>query len=127
MGILLLFTLPDRCLIVIYIAILSCLCLCPTEIFVHASFETVAAWIVSIAPFPTIRQVQRDKSVGGLPLLPYSSMVVNSAVWITYGKYLVYFTACCWSLITPQLPLTYMPSILIFLFMQVCSYRNNQS
>lgn len=50
-----------------------------------AQLAPIAAWIVCLAPFPTIRQVQRRKSVGGLPLLPYSSMVVNSAVWIIYG------------------------------------------
>jgi solute carrier family 50 protein (sugar transporter) len=38
-----------------------------------------------LAPLPTIRQVARDKTVGNLPLLPYSSMVSNSFVWVMYG------------------------------------------
>lgn len=38
-----------------------------------------------LAPLPTIRQISRDKTVGNLPLLPYSSMVSNSFVWVMYG------------------------------------------
>eukprot|EP00970_Alexandrium_tamarense_P014071 scaffold3855_cov199-Alexandrium_tamarense.AAC.25 len=38
-----------------------------------------------LAPLPTIRQISRDKSVGFLPLLPYSSMLSNSFVWVMYG------------------------------------------
>lgn len=43
-----------------------------------------------LAPLPTILQVARDKSTGALPLLPYSSMIANSFVWVMYGllKYL---------------------------------------
>lgn len=38
-----------------------------------------------LAPLPTINQISVDKSVGNLPLLPYSSMVANSFVWVMYG------------------------------------------
>lgn len=38
-----------------------------------------------LAPLPTINQISRDKTVGNLPLLPYSSMVSNSFVWVMYG------------------------------------------
>jgi uncharacterized protein with PQ loop repeat len=38
-----------------------------------------------LAPLPTINQISRDKTVGNLPLLPYSSMVANSFVWVMYG------------------------------------------
>lgn len=38
-----------------------------------------------LAPLPTILQVSRDKTVGSLPLLPYSSMVANGFVWVMYG------------------------------------------
>ncbi|KAL7539037.1 hypothetical protein ACHAXR_011766 [Thalassiosira sp. AJA248-18] len=41
--------------------------------------------ICFLAPLPTIQQISRDKTVGSLPLLPYSSMVSNSFVWVTYG------------------------------------------
>ena len=41
--------------------------------------------ICFLAPLPTISQVARDKSVGNLPLLPYSSMIANSFVWVMYG------------------------------------------
>lgn len=34
---------------------------------------------------PTINQIARDKNIGNLPLLPYSSMVSNSFVWVMYG------------------------------------------
>jgi solute carrier family 50 protein (sugar transporter) len=36
-------------------------------------------------PFPTINQVTREKSVGSLPLLPYSSMIANCFLWLAYG------------------------------------------
>mmetsp|Transcript_24467 Transcript_24467/g.37695 ORF Transcript_24467/g.37695 Transcript_24467/m.37695 type:complete len:336 (+) Transcript_24467:14-1021(+) len=44
-----------------------------------------AAFIVFLAPIPTLRQVARDKNIGSLPLLPYSSMIANGFVWLVYG------------------------------------------
>ena len=44
-----------------------------------------AAWVVFLSPFSTIRGVARSKSVGGLPALPYSTMVLNCSLWILYG------------------------------------------
>eukprot|EP00804_Cyclotella_cryptica_P025372 CCRYP_012459-RB/>CCRYP_012459-RB protein AED:0.40 eAED:0.40 QI:0/0/0.5/1/0/0/2/1176/227 len=41
--------------------------------------------LCSLAPLPTIRQIARDKTTGVMPLLPYSSMVSNSFVWVMYG------------------------------------------
>jgi solute carrier family 50 protein (sugar transporter) len=35
--------------------------------------------------YPTLRQVQKDRSVGNLPLLPYSSMIANCVTWFLYG------------------------------------------
>lgn len=45
----------------------------------------MAAAVVFAAPIPTMRQIQQEKSVGALPLLPYSSMIVNCVVWVAYG------------------------------------------
>jgi solute carrier family 50 protein (sugar transporter) len=36
-------------------------------------------------PYLTIKQVTKDKSVGTLPLLPYSSMIANCFLWLAYG------------------------------------------
>lgn len=50
--------------------------------------DTIAPYcgvICFLAPLPTINQISRDKTVGSLPLLPYSSMVSNSFVWVMYG------------------------------------------
>jgi len=50
--------------------------------------DTIAPYcgvITFLAPLPTIKQISRDKSVGDLPLLPYSSMISNCFVWICYG------------------------------------------
>ena len=50
--------------------------------------DTIAPYcgvICFLAPLPTINQISRDKTVGNLPLLPYSSMVSNSFVWVMYG------------------------------------------
>ena len=41
--------------------------------------------ILSLAPLPTILQVAQDKTVGKLPLLPYSTMIANSSLWLMYG------------------------------------------
>mmetsp|Transcript_30486 Transcript_30486/g.35027 ORF Transcript_30486/g.35027 Transcript_30486/m.35027 type:complete len:235 (+) Transcript_30486:66-770(+) len=40
---------------------------------------------VCLAPFPTVANIVKLRSVGSLPLMPYSSMVVNSFVWVVYG------------------------------------------
>mmetsp|Transcript_6763 Transcript_6763/g.16640 ORF Transcript_6763/g.16640 Transcript_6763/m.16640 type:complete len:282 (-) Transcript_6763:303-1148(-) len=41
--------------------------------------------LCSLAPLPTILEVSRTKSVGSLPLLPYSSMAANGFIWALYG------------------------------------------
>jgi len=41
--------------------------------------------LCSLAPLSTILHVSRTKSVGSLPLLPYSSMIANGFVWALYG------------------------------------------
>jgi solute carrier family 50 protein (sugar transporter) len=64
-----------------------------------AAVQTSPAWVaacgkaaplvssgVFLSPLPTVQNIIREKSVGNLPLLPYSSMCVNSFVWMTYGK-----------------------------------------
>ena len=60
----------------------------------------LAPWacvVVYMAPFPTIQQVRRDKSVGSLPLLPYSSMAASSFIWTVYGflKHEPKLWSCC--------------------------------
>lgn len=44
-----------------------------------------ASIAVFLAPMPTIQNIIRDRSVGTLPLLPYSSMVASTVLWTTYG------------------------------------------
>ena len=44
-----------------------------------------AAIFVFMAPFPTVKKIRQDKTVGTLPLLPYSSMVASAFLWSTYG------------------------------------------
>lgn len=45
----------------------------------------IASIFVSLSPFPTVQKILRDKSVGDLPVLPYSSLVANCFIWMTYG------------------------------------------
>ena len=40
----------------------------------------IASIFVSLSPFPTVQKILKDKSVGDLPLLPYSSLVANWCV-----------------------------------------------
>lgn len=50
-----------------------------------------SALAVFAAPVPTIQKIIKEKRVNaGLPLLPYSSMVVNSFVWFVYGEFMHY-------------------------------------
>ena len=49
----------------------------PAMVQVLANMAPLASMAVLTAPMPTIRQVEREESVGNLPLLPYSSMVAN--------------------------------------------------
>ena len=45
----------------------------------------IAAIVVFMAPIPTIRKISSKRSVGSLPLLPYSSMVASAFLWLVYG------------------------------------------
>eukprot|EP00561_Arcocellulus_cornucervis_P012511 CAMPEP_0185805760 /NCGR_PEP_ID=MMETSP1322-20130828/4050_1 /TAXON_ID=265543 /ORGANISM="Minutocellus polymorphus, Strain RCC2270" /LENGTH=309 /DNA_ID=CAMNT_0028501815 /DNA_START=111 /DNA_END=1040 /DNA_ORIENTATION=+ len=45
----------------------------------------IASIFVSLSPFPTVQKILREKSVGDLPVLPYSSLVANCFIWMTYG------------------------------------------
>jgi len=49
------------------------------------SVGPIAAVVVFLAPLPTMRKISRDRSVGSLPLLPYTSMVSSCFLWTTYG------------------------------------------
>lgn len=40
---------------------------------------------LSAAPLLTFHQIRRNRSVGDLPLLPYTAMAANCALWTTYG------------------------------------------
>jgi solute carrier family 50 (sugar transporter) len=41
--------------------------------------------VVFLAPIPTMQQIKRDQSVGSFPLLPYSSMIASTFLWVVYG------------------------------------------
>jgi solute carrier family 50 (sugar transporter) len=41
--------------------------------------------VLLAAPLPTIQSLKKDESVGSMPLLPYSSMAANCALWFSYG------------------------------------------
>ena len=59
----------------------------PSPMFVDicTNMAPFAAICVFMAPFPTIKKVKEEKTVGTLPLLPYSSMVASAFIWTTYG------------------------------------------
>jgi solute carrier family 50 protein (sugar transporter) len=40
---------------------------------------------VFAAPIPTMQQIKHDRTVGQLPLLPYSSMAASAYLWTMYG------------------------------------------
>lgn len=55
----------------------------------------VASVLVCMSPIPTIQRIVRDRQVGSLPLLPYSTMVINATLWFSYG--LLKRNASIWS------------------------------
>jgi solute carrier family 50 protein (sugar transporter) len=57
----------------------------PAWVSFFGSVAPAASIVVYLAPVPTILKIQRDRSVGSFPLLPYSSMVASSFLWLTYG------------------------------------------
>lgn len=57
----------------------------PGWVSLSGQMAPMAAFVVFMAPYPTIRQIRMDKRVGKMPMLPYSSMVVNCFVWMVYG------------------------------------------
>lgn len=46
----------------------------------------ITAFVVFLSPLPTVNEMRKNQSVGILPLLPYSTMVVNCFLWTLYGK-----------------------------------------
>jgi solute carrier family 50 (sugar transporter) len=57
----------------------------PPWVYVCGQLAPIASVIVFMAPIPTIQQINRDRTVGNLPLLPYSSMIASAFLWVTYG------------------------------------------
>ncbi len=53
----------------------------PQWVSLSSKFAPYASTVVFMAPIPTIL----SRKLGGLPLLPYSSMVANCFVWVVYG------------------------------------------
>jgi len=45
----------------------------------------LASQVLFLAPIDTMRRIVADKSVGKLPLLPYSAMFANGCIWTAYG------------------------------------------
>jgi len=50
-----------------------------------AQLAPMASILLSLAPLPTIQNIRKNKSVGSLPLLPYTCMMANVMLWSTYG------------------------------------------
>jgi solute carrier family 50 protein (sugar transporter) len=52
---------------------------------VCGTFAPLASILVGFSPLPTIQKIARERKVGSLPLLPYSTMIVNGMLWFAYG------------------------------------------
>jgi len=50
-----------------------------------AKLAPLSSILLCLAPLPTIQTVQNRKSVGSLPLLPYTCLFANAMLWGTYG------------------------------------------
>lgn len=45
----------------------------------------IASILLCMSPIPTIEHILHDKKVGNYPLLPYTSMLLNTSLWFAYG------------------------------------------
>lgn len=45
----------------------------------------IASQVLFFAPMAEMRRIIKEGSVGSLPLLPYSSLMINGAIWTAYG------------------------------------------
>lgn len=54
-------------------------------LYVFGHLAPWAATILCFAPLPTVQQIIRDGSVGSLPLLPYTSLILSAFFWTAYG------------------------------------------
>ncbi|GAX24407.1 solute carrier family 50 [Fistulifera solaris] len=50
-----------------------------------AQIAPMASIFVIASPFPTVQKIIRDRTVGQMPLLPYSSMLASCFLWSVYG------------------------------------------
>mmetsp|Transcript_23821 Transcript_23821/g.34998 ORF Transcript_23821/g.34998 Transcript_23821/m.34998 type:complete len:236 (+) Transcript_23821:108-815(+) len=57
----------------------------PAWVTVCGQLAPLISILVFLAPIPTMQQIKREKTVGGKPLLPYSSMIANGFIWTVYG------------------------------------------
>jgi solute carrier family 50 protein (sugar transporter) len=70
--------------------------------------------VLCAAPLPTILDIQKAQDVGEYPLLPYSCMTSNCALWTTYGVLKQSSTVWVPNLVGLLLGLYYMKSFIRF-------------
>jgi solute carrier family 50 (sugar transporter) len=54
-------------------------------VWIHKLLAPWLSILVFCAPIPTLYQISKDRTVGSLPLLPYTSMIASAFLWMTYG------------------------------------------
>lgn len=54
-------------------------------VYMCGLFAPVLSILVFMSPIPTVVKIKNDQAVGTLPLLPYSSMVASTYLWVVYG------------------------------------------
>eukprot|EP00527_Entomoneis_sp_CCMP2396_P007414 CAMPEP_0198152864 /NCGR_PEP_ID=MMETSP1443-20131203/61524_1 /TAXON_ID=186043 /ORGANISM="Entomoneis sp., Strain CCMP2396" /LENGTH=266 /DNA_ID=CAMNT_0043818997 /DNA_START=72 /DNA_END=872 /DNA_ORIENTATION=+ len=57
----------------------------PALLDLAGKLAPMASMVLFMAPIPTITSITKNKKVGALPLLPYSSMTANAFLWTIYG------------------------------------------
>lgn len=57
----------------------------PMWVWLSGHAAPIASILVFMSPIPTIQKIQHDRTVGNLPLLPYSSMIASAYLWFVYG------------------------------------------
>jgi len=72
-------------------------------------FATLSSILVNLSLIPIILQIKRNKSVGSMPLLPFSIMAVSSFAWLLYGEFM-------------RLNITYLLETTVFVFCDLLKY-----
>lgn len=58
----------------------------PQWAVIAGSLAPIVTTLLRLSPIPTVYSFYRRKSVGSLPLMPYTALLSDSLLWLCFGK-----------------------------------------